>query len=140
MVSPQFPLQGPQVPDSPLNLGKLRGDQLLEAGAQVLAAPGVSKGRDLPDADQGKADLLGPADEPEALEVALRVHPVPRGGAGGLGQEAKRLVVPNGLWIDAAFSGQLPDPHGLPPLEGGLLTDRRQYRSSSRLEMQGIFS
>jgi hypothetical protein len=70
-MSPQLPSQVLEIFDSRLDLGELRGDQLLEAGAQVLAAPGVRECRDLPDARQGEADLLGTADELKALEVPL---------------------------------------------------------------------
>ncbi len=76
-MSPQFLLEGAKILDPTFDLGKLRGDQLLEAREEVLAASGIRVGGDLPDACQGEADLFGTADEPEALEVPVRVHPVP---------------------------------------------------------------
>jgi hypothetical protein len=121
MVSLQLLLEGVVVVDATLDLGELGGDQFLEARPEMLAAPGVHECRDLPDARQGETDPLGAADELKALEVALRVYPVPRRYPGRLGQQAKRLAVPDGLGIDAAYSGQLADSHGLPPLSGSLL-------------------
>jgi hypothetical protein len=70
-------LQGLEILDPGLDFRKLRKDQLLQARTQVLAAPGVRKGGDLPNARQGKADLLGTTDELEALEVPVRVYPMP---------------------------------------------------------------
>jgi hypothetical protein len=62
-------LQGAEVVDAALDLGELRSDQFLEPGTQVLAAPGVRVGGDLPDAGQWEPDPLGAADKLKALEV-----------------------------------------------------------------------
>jgi hypothetical protein len=70
-VALQFPVECPEVLDPALDFGELGRDQLLEAGTEMLATPGVRVARDLPDTHQRQADLLGPADEPEALEVSL---------------------------------------------------------------------
>jgi hypothetical protein len=70
-VIAQFPPQGLKVLDAALNLGELRRNQLFEARPKMLAAPGVCKGCNLPDAGQRKTDLLGAADEPKALEVSF---------------------------------------------------------------------
>jgi hypothetical protein len=70
-VSPQISFECPELLDPPLDLGKLRRDQLSEPGAQVLAASGVRIGGDLSDARQREADLLGTADELKALQVPL---------------------------------------------------------------------
>jgi hypothetical protein len=137
-VSLQFPPQSLEILHPALDLGKLRGDQLLETGPQVLAAPGVGVGGDLADARQREADLLRATNESKALEIFLGVDPVPRRCPIGFGQEPKRLVVPNGLGIDATFPPKLTDPHCLPS-SWEFLTCRGQYRSSSRLEMQELF-
>jgi hypothetical protein len=71
VVALQFPPQGLQVFHTCLDLGELRGDQLLEARAQVLAATGVGIAGDLPDARQSEANSFGAADESEALDVFL---------------------------------------------------------------------
>jgi hypothetical protein len=70
-VSPQLSFEGPVLLDPRLDLRKLRGDQFLQTGPQVMATSRIRIHGNLPDACQWKADPFGAADEPEALEVPL---------------------------------------------------------------------
>jgi hypothetical protein len=64
---------------------------------------------------------------------------VPRGRPGRLGHEAKGFVIPDSPGLTPHSRASSPIRMGR-LLVGALLTARRQHRSSSRLEMQGIFS
>lgn len=69
ILSPQRSFECPELLDPGLDIRKLRRDQLLQAGPQVLAAPRIRVDGDLPDTRQREADLLCPPDELETLKV-----------------------------------------------------------------------
>ncbi len=134
MVPLQLSPERTQLPDACIDLRKLGRDECSESRAEVLARPAVCVRDDLPDFRQGNPNLLGSPNELEPLQVFPRIESLCSGRPRGLGKEAEGLVIPDGLWVDVALSGQISDPHG--PLLRSCPAGWTEYRPSSPLEGQ----
>ena len=80
-----------QLPRLPLeDVDVLKGDPLHVRAGAIPIPPQGDEFRDLLD---GEAEVAGPPDEAEGVDVVVRVHPVPGFGPDGLRDQSDGLVV-----------------------------------------------
>jgi hypothetical protein len=106
-----------QLAQTPFQLLQALLDEIGRMRARGMAA--VADGEDLTDLAQRQPGGLGLSDECDAAGRFPRVVAVAVCGPSGGAQEARSLVVAQGLRRDAGDVGQLADPHGNAPFRCG---------------------